>query len=212
VLQTATAPLVRGNSFVGNGIGVFFDNVVAGDFESNVVIGNWLGLELFANSERTRVTGNTILGNTFDAAAGHSADAFRLCVDGRGNYWGAATGMGGGYDLDGDGVLDLPHQASSPLAELALSRGSLRLFLGSPAARALDWAERTFPVFDVAQITDSCPLAVAPRAPALSQLPGAPAGSGRGWPLGQVAVAAGALLAGSIFLSTSGRRRRGRAA
>jgi nitrous oxidase accessory protein len=214
VLQTATAPLVRGNSFVGNGIGVFFDNVVAGDFESNVVIGNWLGLELFANSERTRVTGNTILGNTFDAAGGHSADAFRLCVDGRGNYWGAATGMGGGYDLDGDGVLDVPHQASSPLAELALSRGSLRLFLGSPAARALDWAERTFPVFDVAQVTDSCPLAAPPRAPTLSQLPGAPAGSGRGWPLGQVAVAASALVAGSMFLSISaaGRRRWERAA
>jgi nitrous oxidase accessory protein len=67
VLQTATEPVVRSNSFVGNGIGVFFDNVIDGVFEDNVVAGNWLGLQLFANSERTRITGNTMAGNTFDA-------------------------------------------------------------------------------------------------------------------------------------------------
>lgn len=209
VLQTATEPEVRGNLFVGNGVGVFFDNVVAGDFEANVVAGNWLGLELFANSERTRVTGNTMLGNTFDAAGGRTAGAFQLCVAGRGNYWSAATGAGGGanYDLDGDGVLDVPHSASSPLAELAQSRGSLRLFLGSPAARALDWAERTFPVFDVAQVTDSCPLAAAPTAPALARLPSAPSGT-RGGSRGLAAVAMTVLVAGTSFFSARGRRRR----
>lgn len=209
VLQTATEPEVRGNMIVGNGVGVFFDNVVAGDFEANVVAGNWLGLQLFANSERTRVTGNTLIGNTFDAAGGHTAGAFQLCVAGRGNYWAAATGAGGSgnYDLDGDGVLDDPYSASSPLAELAQTRGSLRLFLGSPAARALDWAERTFPVFDVAQVTDSCPLAASPTAPALDRLPNAPADP-NGRPMGQAVAAMGALTAGSIFFSALGRRRR----
>jgi nitrous oxidase accessory protein len=212
VLQTATEPVVRGNSFVGNGVGVFFDNVVRGDFEHNVIAGNWLGLELFANSEQTRVTGNTITGNTFDAAGGYSGGAFQLCVLGRGNYWAAATAAGDGYDLDGDGVLDIPHAASSPLAELALTRGSLRLFLGSPAARALDWAERTFPVFDVAQVTDSCPLAAAPHSLGLSRLPAAPSAARRGGRTAQLAVALSALTLGLVSFSIPARRRRVRVA
>ena len=62
----------------------------------------------------------------------------------------AITGQGAtfaGYDLDGDGVLDEPYAASSPLVGLARSREGLRVFLGSPAARTLEWAEHTFPVF-----------------------------------------------------------------
>jgi len=208
VLQTATNPTVLGNSFVGNGIGVFFDNVVAGDFQRNVVAGNWLGLELFANSERTRITGNTLLGNTFDAVGGRAAGAYELCVDGRGNYWAAATGAGAGRsaDLDGDGVLDAPYAASSPLAELAMQRGGLRLFLGSPAARTLDWAERTFPVFDLAQVIDSCPLAAAPTAPALARLPASPSGA-EGGSMGQTAVATVVLVVGSLFFLLVRRRR-----
>ncbi len=208
VLQTATEPVVRGNSFVGNGIGVFFDNVIGGEFEANVVAGNWLGLQLFGNSERTRITGNTMVGNTFDATGGAAAGAYRLCVAGRGNYWGAAAD--GGFDLDGDGVLDASHAASSPLAELALRRGGLRLFLGSPAARALTWAERTFPVFEVPQVTDSCPLASPPHAAVLARLPVAPVGAGGSGSTSQAVVGAGAMAVGLAFILASRRRRAGR--
>jgi nitrous oxidase accessory protein len=208
VLQTATEPVVRSNSFVGNGIGVFFDNVIDGVFEDNVVAGNWLGLQLFANSERTRITGNTMAGNTFDATGGDAAGAFQFCVAGKGNYW-AAAADGGGFDLNGDGLLDAAHAASSPLAELALTRSGLRLFLGSPAARALTWAERTFPVFEVSQATDSCPLAAPPLAAAQVRFPVAPAGTGGG-SMGQAVVGAGAVAGGLAFILGSRRRRAGR--
>lgn len=197
VLQTATAPTVTGNLLVGNGIGVFFDNVVRGTFTGNLIAGNWIGMQLFTNSEATRVTGNALLGNTFDGAGGGGglAGAYELCADGRGNYWQAAAARG--YDLDGDGVLDVPYSASSPLAELALQRSGLRLFLGSPAARTLEWAERSVPVFDVAGAVDSCPLAAPPVPAMLAAMPVAPTaganehGAGLG---GQ--RAAGVLLAG----------------
>lgn len=208
VLQTATEPVVRDNSFVGNGIGVFFDNVIGGEFEGNVVAGNWLGLRLFANSERTRITANIIVGNTFDATGGDAAGAFEFCVAGRGNYWSAAV-ADGGFDLDGDGVFDAPHAASSPLAELAVSRGGLRLFLGSPAARTLTWAERTFPVFAVSQVTDACPLAAPPHAATLSRLLVAPAATGGTGSSGQAVVGAGAIFVGLAFMLASKRRREG---
>lgn len=208
ILQSATEPTVQGNTFVGNGIGVFFDNVIRGAFAGNVVAGNWLGLELFTNSDATTVTGNTMVGNTFDATGGAGESVYRLCADGRGNYWQAAAD--GGFDLNGDGVLDAAHPASSPLAELALTRGGLRLFLGSPAARALTWAERAFPVFEVSQATDSCPLAAPPHAAVLARLPAAPADAGGSGSMGQAAVGAGATAGGLAFLLASRRRRAGR--
>ena len=170
-----------------------------------MVAGNWIGLRLFTNSESTQVTGNAILANTFDAAGGGSGveGAYRLCVNGRGNYWAAAATDG--YDLDGDGVLDAPHAASSPLAEMAQQRAGLRLFLASPAARAMDWAERSFPVFDVAGAVDSCPLAAPPRPAMLAALPVAPAGR-TGGRSGQ--QAAGALVAGAGLAALAAWRRR----
>lgn len=205
VLQTATDPTITGNVFAGNGIGSFFDNVIHGRYTGNVVAENWLGLQLFTNSEATVISGNTLVGNTFDAAGGSTPGAYTFCEEGRGNYWAAATGTGGGggYDLDGDGVLDRPWGASSPMAELARAREGLRLFLGSPAAQALGWAERTFPVFDVDQAEDSCPLA---RPPALTvaEVPSAEEKTGTA---GQYAAAALSLGAG---ISLLGRPRRAR--
>jgi nitrous oxidase accessory protein len=201
VLQQATDPVVTGNLLIGNGIGVFFDNVIRGTFTDNVVTGNWLGLQLFSNSEATRITANAIFANTFAATGGADSTAYRLCVAGRGNYWGAV-----GFDLDGDGVLDGAHTASSPLAELALTREGLRLWLNSPAAKTLAWAERTFPVFAVNGATDRCPLAAPPGPVMLTRLPAAPATrfGNRG---GQSAAAVLTLLVGLAFFIPHRRRR-----
>ena len=202
VLQQATDPLVSANLFVGNGIGVFFDNVIGGTFTDNLVAGNWLALQLFTNSERTVLTGNAILANTFDVAGGGTG-SYQLSVNGRGNFWGVAKRRG--YDLDGDGVLDTPHAPSSPLAELALNRSGLRLFLDSPAARVMDWAERAIPVFDVAGVVDSFPLAAAPRPAMLDQLSAAPA-RGQGGVPGQRVAAMAIALAGIAALLWSRKR------
>jgi nitrous oxidase accessory protein len=204
VLQQASDPIVTGNLLVGNGVGVFFDNVIRGSFTDNVVAGNWLGLKLFTNSEQTRVTGNAILGNTFDVTGGADTASYQLCVAGQGNYWGAAANDG--YDLDGDGILDAPHSASSPLAELALNREGLRLWLQSPAAHALQWAERTFPVFSVAAAKDACPLAAPPRPAMLERLPAAPASQRDN--AGVQGGIGGAVLAVGLVLLISGRVRR----
>ncbi len=202
VLQTATDPRVEGNLFVGNGIGTFFDNVIRGRYTGNLVAGNWLGLQLFGNSEATRITGNAVIGNTFDASGGAAPDAYVFCAEGGGNYWYAAGRDG--FDLDGDGILDRPYAASSPLAELAHGREGLRLFLDSPAARTLDWAERTFPVFAVDQAEDACPLARAPSLESMAALPneGEEHQSGT-----QYAVAAATLVAGAGVLVMPVRRR-----
>lgn len=156
VVQTTTDARIEGNTIVGNGIGIFLDNAIRARVTRNLVASNWLALELFPNSEATVLVGNSIVDNTFDAAGGWAQGAYQLCEEGRGNFWSAARRNG--FDLEGDGVLDLAYPASSPLGEMARERESLRLFMTSPAARVIEWAERTFPVFDVPQIVDPCPL------------------------------------------------------
>ena len=203
VLQTATAPLVERNLFVGNGIGTFFDNVVRGRYLDNLVTENWLGLQLYGNSEQTEIIGNTIVGNTFEVTGGAQEGAYIFCTDRRGNYWAGAALAG--YDLDGDGVLDERYAASSPLVDLAQSREGLRLFLGSPAARSLEWAEHTFPVFDVDQAEDACPAARPSDFGMLAALPNKNEERGTGM---QYAAAAGSILAGLGILLVPIRSRR----
>ena len=196
LLQTATRPVVRENLLVGNGIGAFFDNVIGGRFEENLVAANWLGLQLYSNSESTSITGNALAANTFDASGG-GGDSYSFCVDGRGNHWSAATR---GYDLDGDGTLDQHHSAGSPLMEMARERSSLRLFLTSPAASALEWAERTFPVFRLDLPVDQCPMREPPELEALASL-GSAGGddAGRGqWSAAGVLVLLGIFGAGLV--------------
>lgn len=207
VLQNATDPQVRDNAFVGNAVGVFFDNVIHGELTDNLIAANWLGLRLYANSENTRITGNALTGNTFDVTGGGGGGApgqYSFCVEGRGNYWDAS--VRDGYDLDGNGVLDAPHAATSALAELALSRDGVRLLLASPAAASMQWAERTFPVFDVGGAVDSCPLARAPRPATLARTPAGRAGEQRGT-RGQGLAGAGLLGAGLLGLLLARRRR-----
>ncbi|MGZ8399395.1 MAG: nitrous oxide reductase family maturation protein NosD [Gemmatimonadales bacterium] len=203
VLQTATEPIVQGNLFVGNGVGTFFDNVIRGRYTGNLVAENWLGLQLFSNSEETEITGNAIVGNTFDVAGGAAPGAYTFCLGNQGNYWGKA--MADGYDLDGDGVLDQPFAAGSPLAELARTREALRVFLGSPAARVLDWAERSFPVFRLDQAEDACPTARPPQVGVIDSLPPAGLAAGVGT---QYAAALGSIAAGLGLLVLPVWRRR----
>ena len=207
VLQTATDPTVRGNLFVGNGIGTFFDNVIHGRYTGNLLAANWLGLQLFTNSEDTEITGNALVDNTFDASGGPAAGAYSFCERKVGNYWSKARLDG--YDLDGDGVLDQPYAASSPLAELARGREGLRVFLQSPAAGVLDWAERTFPVFDFPEAVDSCPMATPPALTMMSALPDQ-GGDSNGGDGAQLAVAAASAAAAVLLLMRRRRERRWR--
>lgn len=151
--QTTERTTLEGNAFVGNAVGLFMDGAVDGVVRDNLIADNFVGLELFASSTGNRFMGNALAGNTY-AATGGAADS-RFCEGGGGNWWSGDDG----YDLDGDGVHDVAYSPASPLAEVSRGRPALRLFLVSPAATALSWAERTFPVFRIEAVTDSCPLA-----------------------------------------------------
>jgi nitrous oxidase accessory protein len=159
LLQTAQHVTVTRNRIEGNLTGLFLDGSIENTFRENVIAGNGIGVDLLASAERNVFVENTIVDNRTSVRNVLGSGENAWAVDGRGNYWGAR----GIVDLDGDGIGDRPYEAGDPFASLAGTRPVLELFAGTPAAAALSWAERAFPMFDLPHVVDPFPLARPPK-------------------------------------------------
>ncbi len=158
LLQTAEDVTAERNVIEGNLTGLFLDGAIRNVFRANTISGNGVGIDMMASSEGNIFVDNVIAGNRTSARTILGAGGNAWSAEGRGNFWGGRAT----FDLDGDGVGDRPHRAGDPFASLAGVRPVLELWAGTPAARALAWAESAFPVFDFAAITDERPLAIRP--------------------------------------------------
>ena len=69
-----------------------------------------------------------------------------------------------GYDLDGDGVGDVPFRVSELSSTLAGEHELLKFFLATPAMQAIDAVAHAVPVLDSrVLLEDSAPLMRAPE-------------------------------------------------
>ena len=153
LLQTVEEVVAERNRIEGNLVGLFVDGVITSTFRENTIAGNGIGVDLH-ESESNSFTGNVIVNNRVAVRRARGTGDDRWAVASRGNYWGDAAV----FDLDGDGVGDRPYRAGDPFATLAAPRPVLELFAGTPAARALSWAEEALPVFDITRVVDPAPL------------------------------------------------------
>jgi nitrous oxidase accessory protein len=76
-----------------------------------------------------------------------------------GNYWDQYRG----YDLDRDGVGDIPFRPVRLFSLLVEQNDPALILLRSPFVDLLDVAERVFPVLTPAALADGRPLMAAPR-------------------------------------------------
>ncbi|MCO5170883.1 MAG: nitrous oxide reductase family maturation protein NosD [Planctomycetes bacterium] len=186
---------ITDNLLRDNRVGAYVDNsprevdstVV---FERNVILGNDVGVLLLPlvrrniylensfvdNGEQVAVTGGgELIGNTW-------------ALGGRGNYWSDYAG----YDADGDGVGDVPYEASRLFERLADRDPHLRLFLFGPATDAVNFAARAVPlVRPRPKLRDEAPL-MAPVLP--TGLPVAPVETARPLLGSSLALAAAGLV------------------
>ena len=159
LLQTAEGVLAEGNRIEGNLTGLFLDGAVADTFRGNVIRGNGVGIDLLASAEGNTFTRNVIADNRIAVRKVLGTSDNRWHDAGAGNYWGDPKV----FDLDGDSIGDRPYRVGDTFTGLAAARPALELFAGTPAARALAWAEEAFPVFDVPRVEDARPLAHLPQ-------------------------------------------------
>jgi nitrous oxidase accessory protein len=154
LLQTASRVLVERNTLSGNLIGVFLDNSFEVVLRDNLVTGNGIGIDLLPSASRNTFTGNSFAANRTPVRIARGSGKSIWSVDGRGNYWGRSAA----FDLNGDGIGDAPLRVGDAFATLAQSRTALEVFTGTPAARALSWAEEAFPAFQSLRVLDPAPL------------------------------------------------------
>jgi nitrous oxidase accessory protein len=109
---------------------------------------------MFASSEANTFSKNSFVENLSPLFMIGKGANTRWQSEGEGNFWNDYSG----YDLDGDGVGDIPHRIQNIFQHLEGNYPRLRIYFSSPAAQALAAAEKIFPVIQGSPEIDSKPL------------------------------------------------------
>lgn len=144
-LKEAGDVRVSHNRFLRNPTGVFIDTSPIQLSHENSFVGNAFEFcdtgVMFHSSEKQ----NVFLDNSFCGCA------YTVRVDGRGDAIGVRWAGNyfddyAGFDLDGDGVGDVPHEPRSLSNQLTSARAQFRFFRGTPALGLLDAVSRVLPI------------------------------------------------------------------
>lgn len=136
---------VEGNRFVGNRTGLFLDSSAPVAGETSLFADNEFRLGGVGIALRGIASGNRFRGNRL------RDNEVQVSVEGRGDAQ-AAEWLGNeyddyaGYDLDGDGVGDLPYELHSLSGELVAREPALSFFRGAPAMWLVERIGRVVPL------------------------------------------------------------------
>lgn len=159
--------VITGNAMLANRVGAYIDNSPSsvdstGLFEANTIAFNEIGILATPNTHDNIFTGNAIIENE-QAAATHGRGALtknRFARDGVGNFWSDYAG----FDRDADGIGDLAYEPKSLFGAMLAREPNLRLFVHSPAQRAIEFTARALPELRPdATLVDPAPLVTPPR-------------------------------------------------
>lgn len=197
LFQDCHGSVADSNIVTDNVVGLFFEGSTGNLFSHNVIAGNDAALEMFQNSTENTFTGNNFIDNLTPLLLVGKETRTRWNLGGVGNYWSSYDG----YDLDGDGIGDIPMKIQNVFQYLEGKNQNLRLYLYSPASQALAAATYAFPLIDINRETDDRPL-MRPLEFSFARAAGPPerpAGAGlRLWPWIS-AIAFGAFLWAFVF-------------
>jgi nitrous oxidase accessory protein len=149
LLKEISDSRITGNSFTRNTVGVSSEGSMRIHVANNRFVRNGWAARVMANSQHNDFVGNDFIENSFDVTT-NSRSNFNTFS---GNYWSRYTG----YDLDGDGVGDVPFRPVR-LFSLLVQRSPVALvLLRSVFVDLLDIAERVVPVLTPETLVDNEP-------------------------------------------------------
>ena len=162
------------NVVADNAVGIFMEALIRSTLKGNLIAGNDVALRTFTSATDDHFERNNVIENLspMELVGGHTDNLWNGSTGG--NYWSDYDG----FDLNGDGIGDVPYQIQNVFEHLEAQLPLLRLYLFSPAAQSLALAERAFPVFQTRQETDSRPLMKPVAMPWLPRDPAAHADPG----------------------------------
>jgi len=155
LLQSVNYCKASENLILDNTKGVFFDDANYCSFTDNDIVQNDLALQIKASCEDNGFIGNNFISNLAHCMMDASViDRTSWSENGRGNFWSDYNG----YDLDGDGVGDVPHSLQDVFEYIESNHPAVRLYLYSPASQLLEEAEKRIPILRKIDVEDPDPL------------------------------------------------------
>jgi len=140
---------IAGNTFHRNTIGLYTEGSNRVHVERNVFTRNGYAVRVMANSMDNVFSQNDFVGNAFDVST-NSRQNFNTF---EANYWSEYRG----YDLDRDGVGDVPHHPVRLFSLLVEKQPPGVVLMGSLFVRIIDTAERVMPMFTPETLVDARP-------------------------------------------------------
>lgn len=141
---------VTGNTVSGNSVGMFLEATDRMQFTSNTFTENGWAIKLMASASDNLFAGNVFRGNTFDVATNSRTATSTFS----GNFWDRYQG----YDLDKDGVGDVPFRPVTLFSILAERHEPMLYLYRSVLVDVLNAAESLFPVLTPVDLVDDRPL------------------------------------------------------
>jgi len=139
------------------GKALFAYNCVFNRISGNLFADSGIGLHLTAGSAHNQVYGNAFMHNHIQVRYGNNRPE-EWSWKKRGNYWSDYMG----WDLNGDGIGDVPYVPNDAMDRLLWVYPKVRLLINSPAIETVRWVQRQFPIFADPKVRDSHPLMKSP--------------------------------------------------
>jgi nitrous oxidase accessory protein len=140
---------IEGNRFYRNTVGIYSEGTNEVHINANDIELNGWAVNIKSNSARNRFTGNNFIENSFDV----QTDSPRNNNEFEGNYWSQYEG----YDLDRDGIGDVPYRPVSLFSMVITKQPESLILLRSMFIKLLDTAERIAPVLTPKTLYDENP-------------------------------------------------------
>jgi nitrous oxidase accessory protein len=154
--------VVRGNTLADNTVGLYLDQSPLDARDHNWVEGNTFAghdraIVFLGGAARNHFRNNSLRANAEQVALEGGGDA--RAAEWRGNYFDDYRG----YDLDGDGLGDVPHEERSLAGEWTQRAPALALFRGTPPLALVEWLGAAVPLFrPTTLLSDPAPRMRAP--------------------------------------------------
>jgi nitrous oxidase accessory protein len=145
---------VTGNVFSRNTIGLYAEGSSRLSIEDNDFVRNGWAVRVLGDSTGIGFAHNRFAGNTFEVTT-NSSRSQNTFVE---NYWADYRG----YDLDRDGIGDVPYRPVRLFALLVEQFPQAIVLLRSPLIELLDLAERVIPILIPQVLADARPLTRSP--------------------------------------------------
>ena len=149
-LKEISDSYIIGNKFSKNTSGIHMEGTNRIQVEKNVFEANGWGMKILASCSDNVIKNNNFLGNTFDISTNGSLVLNTF----NNNYWDKYEG----YDLDKNGVGDVPFHPLSLFAVITETNPSAMLLFRSFMITLLDKSEKILPSITPDNFIDNSPL------------------------------------------------------